>query len=461
MESIHSIWVQTLTEAPEDDPVDTILAHGTSLLFEEYRHRQTVTQKVKDATIVAIADQVGAKVAEEVAKAGLSQMHQYVSADDLIPISTRFSSAMSAELLAFACRFSREYLKVKGEFFLDAQVLLRIHFPFAVARKASKGYGPELLEPGRLSEANRKRVEAKMRYFRGLPYAAFTHGPHIDTWAGHSYDGINLWWAIEGVEEWNTVLMYPEIVGNEGITHLGEPFYIAPGNPLPKPLKFAVSDGAVLAFNGDLLHATQLNISEVTRVSISIRVNPYAPEFDQNISRHVSLWHCSSDIENDIFDKPIEFPKRPHKPKDASIVRNLVPPREHQKIAIDRAFPAAGECLPVMNSEQLSIGERVTIKFSNREIVVYRTDKGVFATAAECPHLGIKLIDGFCDGETVYCPGHGVTFDLKTGVSRCELLTLRTFPLIEESGRICFAGKSTNDPSSQLTDNNASDRTAA
>ena len=62
----------------------------------------------------------------------------------------------------------------------------------------------------------------------------------MDTWYGHSYDGINLWWSIDGVNEDNTIILYPEMFGR-ALKYDPVSMYIAPGVSLPRPHKIAMA----------------------------------------------------------------------------------------------------------------------------------------------------------------------------------------------------------------------------
>ena len=50
-----------------------------------------------------------------------------------------------------------------------------------------------------------------------------------------------------------------------------------------------------------------------------------------------------------------------------------------------------------------------------RRIAVFRTDEGLFALDAHCPHAGGPLGDGIVAEGCVTCPLHGWRFDLRTG----------------------------------------------
>jgi nitrite reductase (NADH) small subunit len=63
-------------------------------------------------------------------------------------------------------------------------------------------------------------------------------------------------------------------------------------------------------------------------------------------------------------------------------------------------------------------GLQVTVQ--GRRIAIFKTEAGIFATDAECPHRGGPLSAGWVENGKVYCPLHGWEFDLRTGVCRAN-----------------------------------------
>ncbi len=62
-------------------------------------------------------------------------------------------------------------------------------------------------------------------------------------------------------------------------------------------------------------------------------------------------------------------------------------------------------------------------------IVTRMPDTGeLVATPGVCPHEDVSLADGYLDGNTLVCPGHGYGFDLQTGKCRHDAsLVLRRY----------------------------------
>jgi nitrite reductase (NADH) small subunit len=74
-----------------------------------------------------------------------------------------------------------------------------------------------------------------------------------------------------------------------------------------------------------------------------------------------------------------------------------------------RGFVLAGAAaeLPLLE------GRSVTV--DGRRIAVFRTERGLAAIDAACPHEGGPLGDGLVADSCVTCPLHGLRIDLETG----------------------------------------------
>ena len=181
------------------------------------------------------------------------------------------------------------------DFLMDLMVITRIHFPIEFAIRSSQSYLDYSKERGRTSFKIDPSLTAG--YHNNLPFA-WSHGPHSDSWFGHSYDGINLWWAYDGVTDENGVTLYPDHVGLDlvDLDVIKEPPYVNKEVSVGVPYVPNLKKGEILAFNSELLHGTRVNTSNKTRISISTRINPYLPKFNKDVFRFVKLWAYSSNI---------------------------------------------------------------------------------------------------------------------------------------------------------------------
>ena len=86
----------------------------------------------------------------------------------------------------------------------------------------------------------------------------------------------------------------------------------------------------------------------------------------------------------------------------------------------------------------IPIGEGRRFDVRGTAVAVFHTRAGrVFATQADCPHLGGPLADGLVGGSTLICPLHERAFDLVTGAGSGQSCALRTYPVrITQDGTI-------------------------
>lgn len=80
-------------------------------------------------------------------------------------------------------------------------------------------------------------------------------------------------------------------------------------------------------------------------------------------------------------------------------------------------------------------GRRVTVE--GRRIAVFRTEDGLHAVSADCPHAGGPLQDGLVADGCVTCPLHGRRFDLRSGARiGGEGDELTVYEVVERDGEL-------------------------
>jgi len=441
---------------------EQIVREGKYFVIKDFSFKKELAELMRNAFLEAVDRVSGEETGRLVRRAGLSQMHKFIDPDHVIDLQDLASQLLKTPMLRYTGRFAQEMLGMNDDFYLDIMTIARIKTPFEFARKSSMSYLDYSRKKGRTEF---KRDPAlTYGYHRDLPFPSWAHGPHSDTYFGHSYDGINLWWSVDGVTEENGMVFYPQIICDDGIPVLEEPPYLGPGVPMPLPRFFNLGAGDVIAFNSDTLHATRVNLSDVTRVSYSTRLNPWKPRFDQKNFRQVKLWIHSRELKkldeggryklpdneacHKISNAPGELPR-----EDLEI---LVVPKEdpgnlegkkgstyQTHYSCERKVIECGlefkpeTALSICNSSEISESEKVLVRFANNmQFVLARVEGKLTAINSKCPHLGYDLIDGAHEGSTLICPGHGIAFDLCTGKSRSDLFQLAVFPIREEQGRV-------------------------
>jgi len=72
----------------------------------------------------------------------------------------------------------------------------------------------------------------------------------------------------------------------------------------------------------------------------------------------------------------------------------------------------------VLSDSELWVGEMRPVRVGNRNLLLLRTERGVFAYEDRCPHLGVPLSRGTFEHNTLTCSAHHYQFDVDTGSGR-------------------------------------------
>lgn len=71
--------------------------------------------------------------------------------------------------------------------------------------------------------------------------------------------------------------------------------------------------------------------------------------------------------------------------------------------------------IELSNADKIDSGQLKVVNVGSKQVAIARTEKGLFAVNARCPHQGGPLGDGEICGENIRCPWHGYQFALKSG----------------------------------------------
>jgi 3-phenylpropionate/trans-cinnamate dioxygenase ferredoxin subunit len=89
--------------------------------------------------------------------------------------------------------------------------------------------------------------------------------------------------------------------------------------------------------------------------------------------------------------------------------------------------------LPIVirGATDLPPGEMRTIRTGDREVLVAHLGDGYHAVDDTCTHDRCSLGEGWLEDDTVECPCHGATFDVRTGAALTLPATrpLRVYPV--------------------------------
>lgn len=73
--------------------------------------------------------------------------------------------------------------------------------------------------------------------------------------------------------------------------------------------------------------------------------------------------------------------------------------------------------LLVASLDMIPDGAGMRVDAGGRRLALFRRGFEVFALADRCSHAEASLAEGEVFGDTVECPRHGATFDLRTGAA--------------------------------------------
>jgi len=418
--------------------LESVLKEGAYLILSRFACQTALLEKTHRLIRDAVESLEGSAARHVLDTHGLGALHVALPAARIGELRDVVMPQIRPDLLTLACEIGRTVLGIEGEFFVDDYTILRINYPYLVALQA-----PGAAEnPGIGRVADRTRLESNASrvidpvydpkgYHENQPPPAWAHGPHQDTWTGHSRSGVNLWWAVDDVQEECSLVLYPETFGRPFAPD-PRSLYLKAGQPLPKPTKMALRRGEMLVFNPEMLHGTQVNTSPITRLALSTRLNPHAPSFHPGCFYAREFWHSSTDVAAGRHDEVIRFRREDH--LDAEAEPFIEAPAGPIPL---QAAPSSDEWQPICAADALTAGRKLVVRTEGFEdVLVVRTEHRLHAMQARCPHLRIGLCDGSHDETTIWCPGHAVAFSLETGRSSCDALRLRTYGVREEHGRI-------------------------
>ena len=340
--------------------------------------------------------------------ARLIDLHKYLEVDLIDDCSTYVKSEIQLEMMQWAYHVCVERLGFAEQFFLDREIYVRINFPFEIANK------------GKLSRETHPNHRLTA-YNIGRPKATWSHGPHKDSWYGHSHTAINFWFSICGTNFESTMNLFPN-EAYKATAYNEKTMYASYDHKLTEEVGLELAPGENLIFDPELLHSTRINTSTETRVVLTIRVSDDEPIFSDSIKHDVyDLWVSSDSVSRgDLVSFKVgkripisDYPKNNLK-LDAHTFDT------EKSLSDDTEQFERSE----FNVEDDVIFELI---FEDGSCLGVWHDGSLFKFGKFCPHIGAPLIGGTFDPNklVVKCPAHGAEFCIKSGRSRCSALRLR------------------------------------
>jgi len=428
----------------ERDPGQTISAHdiirnGTWTVLDGLPQFGTLVDDACAEIVEAVRALEGSVAAEHLVANGLGLLHQVLPADSIGQLRDRVMTGVRPRLLRVAAAVGREVLGLDDELVVDDYTILRVNYPYEVALQAAQtaeNPGIGRVSSNALAAASPRHdpLYAPRAWHGGEPPPAWAHGPHQDTWTGHSLGGVNLWWALEDVPAEAAMVFYPAMFGvplEPDPTNL----YLREGYALPKPHPVALRRGEMVVFNPEMLHGTHLNLSGRTRLALSARINARAPRFSRRCFYAREFWHACHDLDRGDTEAIVRFGRGENlcHPDDEP---SSVPPEPWRSERVE-APVQRNDAVVVCDSDDLKPGESLVLMCQDDRLLVARTQAGeLYAFDEACPHLGVSLVGGFVDDEFLHCPAHAVAFSLRDGTSSSPLLRLAMQEAWDEDGRV-------------------------
>lgn len=91
--------------------------------------------------------------------------------------------------------------------------------------------------------------------------------------------------------------------------------------------------------------------------------------------------------------------------------------------------------------EDMAVGSNRAFEIGGHSILIARTSHGVFAIDNQCSHALQPLEGGKMKAVHIFCPLHGVRFDLRDGspTGNTTRMSIRTWPVTIDDGQILIA----------------------
>ena len=189
-------------------------------VLNNYFNKSEFNEEVLDITLRGISKIANTKIANRIKKEGLKKLHLYFN-PDYLPFLTFFIKKNLDLCMKKQIYYVGSIDLNFKKFFIDQIKQFRIFYPFLYARKSNisraqymfinlnnfKNPEKEIKVSKMKWLKNLDKIENNYSYFRNLPISCYSHGPHRDTWFGHTFNATNLWFSITGVNKKNGLII--------------------------------------------------------------------------------------------------------------------------------------------------------------------------------------------------------------------------------------------------------------
>ncbi len=348
----------------------------------------------------AVAQQVNESAAAEVARDGFELMHRSVEtnrAQDIVKSLERKLARLSPSI--HYSLLSSGILGNQPLWFLRRPIV-RIHYPFDETwhyrkslQKFKSTYGVGRMTPLR---------------------------PHRDSWFSEPAECINIWISITPVGQGNSMCFFPDSYGLE------MPFTPSQGirrtQQVGKAVSIELSAGDALFMHAEHLHASELNSTDSTRLTLSLRVSTVSPKRTSKQPHRYARVSPAYPWTVLYLHAYWGYLTR----KIESLRSKAFGARKPIQLVSDNS--TADSCVDSIitgHTGKLAVSElevNIPRLLSDKRCVVRLSDDSVLTFDRRCPHQGADLSFSNIAGQKLRCPWHNLEFDLRSGKSPCQSL---------------------------------------
>ncbi len=391
--------------------------------------------RLRELTLAEAARHATAEQVDALRKQGFERIHQILDAQQLYNLNVGLADRMKLEAATLIRVFAERLLNYDRRVFIMGTPVVRFFVPHDVYA------------------ANRKLFEIRQGFLK-------IQGPHHDTWFDHATESLNIWIAIGRVLRGNGLIVYPDNWGRY-LHHDGSRRMPRSQN-LGRSINFDLDPGDVLFFHGEILHSSELNVTDETRYVLTNRFTLVKPKFKE--FHVVYRWYDSSLLGTKLeglatwptylstafvrynlsperlrglwsdfwkYSLPVRAVKKVGRivlARFRAPTDGLTPtaePKPQVVRARDNGEPSAnGE--PNANVDpspsswdDMQVGD---IRALSRNRCVVKTEEGMVAFSRFCSHEGADLVNAaYVDGK-IRCPWHNLTYDARSGRQPCTSL---------------------------------------
>ena len=287
----------------------------------------------------------------------LGDIHNLKSIEDIVNNALEVRVSMPA-LVIQSSIMQRILAPHTNTHFLELQPNLRLHLPYAKI-KSHETY-----------------IESRMGRGKLNP-----HGQHKDSWRYHPKNTINVWLALSKVNDKNGLAILPQTAEYHPKFNAVEQ-EIAPGVKTYPSQQYVpeMEPGDALIFQAELLHGSIINMTQQTRVALSMRCTTSEPQFHKRVNYNYIK------IDHGRFDNLTRI-----------------------KLTAKGGFEPPSNDTSFTPMEQKNSGIE-PIEYDEKHIKL-EVNGQIRQFPRKCPHAGTDLLNGELDEKgQLLCPSHRMCF---------------------------------------------------